>query len=110
MKKLIVVMGIIALASPAFGASMTITVPDSVVQDVIQAFCTNYNYQETIQGSDGQDIPNPESKAAFTRRAIREYVKNVYFKYKVDQLEAIRKQTLKDAEEAVSGVDVQTVP
>jgi hypothetical protein len=89
---------------------MTITVPDSVAPEVIQAFCVNYNYQATITDENGDEIPNPESKAAFTRRAIREYVKNVYLKYKVDQLEALRQQTLQEASEDVSGVDVQTVP
>jgi hypothetical protein len=111
MKKVIITLAILALASPVFGASMTITVPDEVAPQVINAFATLYNYQATIDTDEnGDDIPNPESKAAFTRRMIREYVKNVYKAYKVAELEAQRQQVVSDAENDVSGVDVQTIP
>lgn len=109
MKKLIITLAIMAMASPAFGASFTLTVPNNVVGDVVQAFCTLYGYQETIT-DEGVEIPNPESKANFAKRMIRTYVKEVYKAYKVQELEAQRQQIIRDAETAVGGVDVQSVP
>lgn len=42
------------------------TVPFSRIVD---AFATAYNYQATIDGQ-----PNPETKAQFTRRMVRQYI------------------------------------
>ena len=110
MKKLIITLAILAMASPAFGASFTLTVPNDVVGDVVQAFCTLYGYQETITDAEGVEVPNPETKAAFAKRMIRTYVKEVYKAYKVQQFETGRQRVITDAESDVGGVDVQSVP
>jgi hypothetical protein len=56
------------------------SVPLSRIND---GFAAAYGYQPTINGS-----PNPETKAEFSRRMVREYIKGVV---KGQEVEAARK-------------------
>ena len=53
-------------------ATVSITVPDSMVSRINDAFATAFEYPETIDGQ-----ANPESKTQHTRRRVREYVGSV---------------------------------
>ena len=53
-------------------ATITITIPDSVVARVVDALGTHYGYQAIIDGA-----PNPETKARFVQRMIRTHIKNI---------------------------------
>jgi hypothetical protein len=70
------------------------TVPLSRIQD---AFALAYGYQATVSDGNGGQIPNPETKAQFTQRKIREYVVSVV---KSQETEAARRT----AESAVTEI------
>ena len=50
-------------------------VPDNKIALVIDAFCDTQGYQATITDPDGNQIPNPETPAQFTKRCIAIYIK-----------------------------------
>ncbi len=56
-------------------AQITINYPDQNAIDIRDTLCSvhGWNYQETIDGQ-----VNPESRVAFIKRKIAEYVKSVY--------------------------------
>lgn len=56
---------------------ITITIPDEVMQRVLDAFAGSYGYQATIDDGQGNQIPNPQSEAAFSKAQIRAYIKDV---------------------------------
>jgi hypothetical protein len=67
-------------------ASITITIPDAVKDRVLDAFCKQRGYQETVTASDSVTIiPNPESKAAFVKRTLKEVVINDVRQYEMSQ-------------------------
>lgn len=65
-------------------AQISITIPDSVLNRVVDAICAQHDYQATINGA-----PNPETKSQFARRMIREFVKG-----------CVRRQEMADAQAA----------
>ena len=86
------------------GASFTITIPDDKVQDVIEAYCKQYGYRETLE--DG--LPNPETKAQFTKRQIRRYIRDVYTAYKTDlAIETTRDNTIVQSETDTKDIIVE---
>jgi hypothetical protein len=54
-------------------ATFTITIDNAILQRALDAFATRYNYQAKLE--DGGD--NPETKAAFAKRMVRQYVQDV---------------------------------
>ena len=58
-------------------ATISFTIPDALLPRVIAGMCGLHNYQATIQNPDnpGEMIPNPESKADFVKRIIRQKIK-----------------------------------
>jgi len=48
---------------------------------VITAFTVTFNYQETIIDENGDEVPNPETKAQFTKRMWIKYGKDVTRNY-----------------------------
>lgn len=73
-------------------AQIVVTVPDAVLQRVLDAFAAAYGYQATIDGS-----PNPETKAQFARRMVRQYVKNTVVAHEAEQAAITARQTAADA-------------
>lgn len=56
--------------------TFSVTVPIEVAARVVDAFAAAYGWQPTINGA-----PNPETKAAFTTRRLREHVRDVVAGY-----------------------------
>lgn len=48
-------------------ATITLTIPDGIIQRVIDGVCLANNYQDTING-----VPNTETKAQFAKRMLKE--------------------------------------
>ena len=90
-------------------ATMTLTIPNDIVGDVVDAFAAEYGYQEnvttTVSGVPTQ-VPNPESKNSFAKRQIREHVKRVYVKHQVALVEATISNARSTAYTTVSGIDM----
>jgi hypothetical protein len=57
---------------------ITINIPENALQRVIDAYCIQFEYHPTIK-VDGIQQPNPETRAAFTRRMVIEQIKIVVF-------------------------------
>lgn len=64
-------------------ATITISIPDAAVTRVTDAFTKQFAYQDTIPdpNNPGATIPNPETKAQFVQRMIRNYIKEVVASY-----------------------------
>lgn len=87
-------------------ANITIVIPDDKVTAVVDAFCTQYNYKETITGIDGEPLPNPTTKAQFAKNVIRSFIKEVYISASVKPLEDTRKTTIETAKTEIENVTV----
>ncbi len=59
-------------------ATITITVPDAVAPRVLNAICGLHGYRETVPDLSTPDtpvmVPNPQTKAQFTRQIVAAYV------------------------------------
>jgi hypothetical protein len=85
MRRLLMLLFIVA--APASAADLCITVPNSTVPDITNAFSERFNRPDTIvpTPAPGQTpgvieptpIPNPETKSDFTRRIVREWVAEI---------------------------------
>lgn len=53
-------------------ATIQIEVPDEIVPRALDAICKVYGYQATLEGGS----PNPETRAAFAKRQLANWVKN----------------------------------
>jgi len=62
-------------------ATFTYNVDNSVVPEVVEALCLDFNYQPLIRG-----VPNPETKNAFVYRVLTEQftsmLKHAVIKYR----------------------------
>ena len=105
---------IIALwASTAHSAQVCVDVPDAAVPQFRDAFAASYNYQATVpdpadttyrvENRAQRAIANPQTKAAFAKRRVAEYIREVMRAHRVEQ--AVK--TVRDAETGKSDPDVQ---
>lgn len=82
-------------------ATFTITIPTDKVTKTVDAFCSVYGYQPTINVN-GEDVPNPETKVNFSKRMVNEFVKNTYINYQLkiatEALETQKRATITQAE------------
>lgn len=98
--------------------NITINIPDDKVTAIVEAFATQYQYQENIPNPDydaevegsEETIPNPTNKPRFAKNVIRTFIKNVYVAGQVTpvaQQNEVAEQTL--ATTATSDVELMTV-
>lgn len=69
-------------------AKFTITIPDDKVSEIVQAISDRTGWTATILDENGNEIPNPETRAQWSKRQIRDYIKNLYRKWKAQQARA----------------------
>jgi hypothetical protein len=104
MKRIVMVLVLVCFMSSSVYAaelSLTLTVPDAIKTDVINAFAYAYKYQDTINGQ-----PNPQTKAQFAKEIIKQFIREVYKKYKVET--QLNQDTLiQQADTASTGIGVQ---
>lgn len=68
-------------------ATITITIPTTQTARVIDGICYANTYQDIIDGQ-----PNPETKTAFSKRMVVEYILNCIKQYEIIvAVEAARK-------------------
>lgn len=53
---------------------ITFTMTAENAQKVVDAICAHYGYQEQLIQDADTMIPNPETRAQFTRRMIKEFI------------------------------------
>lgn len=75
----------------------TITIPDAAAQRVVDAFVTQYNYQEF--SDDEEQTPNPESEVDFAKRHVRMFIKDILRAAEANQAaEDARLSAIEDAD------------
>ena len=64
-------------------ASITLTIPDAIVQRVLTGFCSTHGYAAQIPSKDNAAIliDNPETKAEFIKRCLLNYIKTSVREY-----------------------------
>jgi hypothetical protein len=58
-------------------ATISFNFPDDKIDAIIDAWCIANSYPETIWENDVL-VPNPETKLQFTRRSLKQMMKNAY--------------------------------
>ena len=71
-------------------AIISIEISDEQLQRVINGMCGAYYYQTDLSDPDNAvaTIPNPETKAAFCKRMIKQHIKACALKYEGDKAKA----------------------
>lgn len=83
-------------------ATISITIPNSILTRVVDGVCGANNYQALITVS-GIQTPNPETKQQFATRMLREYAKNCVISYEANvAAEAIRITTISGANQDIT--------
>lgn len=67
-------------------AVFSIEIADSDVERVINAVCANYKRPDNIVDNNGNTIENPESKAVFANKMVRQFLSDHVQKYEIDLL------------------------
>lgn len=82
-------------------ATITLTIPDPVLNRVVNAVAANYGYQSTVPNPSipGQFISNPETKTQFAKRQLNIFLKENVKSYEVNlAIDASRQSTLTSVE------------
>lgn len=60
-------------------AAISVTIPDALLQRVLDGFAGQYGYAATIPdpNNPSSNIPNPQTKAAFTKQRVLEFIQQV---------------------------------
>lgn len=66
-------------------ARYTIDVNNNIASTVVDAYCDRYDYQSTISGEDRIPVPNPETRASFTKQRIKSEIRAVVREYRRSQ-------------------------
>jgi len=87
-------------------AVLSITIPDSVTNRVRDGFCAYHNYQPFIKIINGQGveetIPNPQTKIAFVKSKIKEYIKESVKSYEAELASTTAKaQAIQNVEDSI---------
>jgi len=90
---------------------ITITIPDSKKDLIIDSFCSLYKYRDEINQYDevtGETtvIPNPETKGQFTKRQFIDLIKNTVKRYHHQTDETTFNTALQQKKEAVDSIDI----
>jgi len=55
-------------------AVLDIVIPADIYQRVLDGFASDQGYKEFIEDSDGNPIPNPQTKADFLEATVQAYI------------------------------------
>lgn len=67
-------------------AIFSVEIADKDVERVIDSLCANYARPDTVIDNNGNSIPNPEIKAVFANRMVREFLSDHVKKHEIDLL------------------------
>ena len=107
MKKFLIVLMLLLFAGQVSAASITITIPDGKANAIIDAFATQYNYQDEIGDEDGNMIPNPQTKKQFALEVIKSFVREVYKATKVKEVGTTIEQVRTGADDYTDEIAVE---
>lgn len=83
-------------------ANITIQIPDALLPRVINGLSTFYGYQAEVINTEGQTIPNPQTKAQFAKKQLIEHIKHCVKTVETD--EAVRQARESKSTEVENGI------
>ena len=110
MKKIITAILSLSISGTVWAASYTITIPDNIFTDVINAIAYQHGYKDVVSDLDnpGDSIPNPESKLTFTKRMNRRWIRlNVEAWETSQSIKSAREQAILNAKTKTETIRVQ---
>lgn len=91
-------------------ATITINIPNPILNRVIDAYSYQHGYQDEVPDRDGSGrdtlIPNPETKQQFVRRMLVRHIKQAIRAYEVRLAEDTARQAAHDKVENEVNVTV----
>ena len=108
MKRIILMTLFLSLGGlSVYAATLSVTIPDAQATRVVNGMAGQYGYEDFLVNAEtGQaDIPNPESKQAFVKRMVKEFIKNSVVAYEASQAGETAREAAKAT--AKSEVDIQ---
>ena len=85
---------------------MHANIPVGKRDEIRDAICLVYNYQDEIEDGDEGMIPNPETKNQFANRQILRYLKEIHKKYKTILADTARITAINESEIFTSDITV----
>lgn len=85
---------------------MQINIPTEKKQEIIEAFCLAYKRPEKVFNDKGKEIDNPETKLAFMKRKIREYVQEIHKCYKIESSKVTGQKVIEDSNNFTKDITV----
>lgn len=73
-------------------------------QLAVDSLCYNYKYQDRLEDETGDSIDNPETRVAFAKRKLIDFLKDNIKSYRVEKFEEDRDNILESAEAEVEGL------
>lgn len=77
-------------------ATITFTIPNAILPRVVAGICGKYGYQDMVDDPSDEGvavIPNPETKAEFCKRMIRQNIKRDVLQWEAEQAYNASQQT-----------------
>ena len=81
-------------------AEVTITYPDEHRDRIIEAICTRFGYQSTVD-VDGEAVDNPQSPDEFTAEKMADWVRSQVRKHETAKAAEAAEQAIADEIEAI---------
>jgi len=81
---------------------IVITIPDSKKDAVIDAFASQYRYEDTVDGE-----PNPQTKGVFALDRVKEFIKNTYVAAQVEVDQVAKRATIEAAKTEMDALTVE---
>ena len=78
---------------------ITITIPDEIAARVVNGVAYQHGYADTIADENGDEIDNPETKAAYAKRMVIQNIKSAVRSYEAVQAAETARQS------AINAVD-----
>ena len=89
-------------------ASFTLEIPNDVVGRVVDGIAYQHKYQDELTDPDtGDTIPNPETKAAYSKRMLKRWVRENVKAWEATQAaQTAASGAANDADSATDGITV----
>lgn len=84
-------------------ATVSITYPDDQTERIVEAVCTRFGYQATVE-IDGVDTDNPETDIQFVARQMAEWIKHQVRVFEQDKAARLAEATISAEVDAINVV------
>jgi hypothetical protein len=74
-------------------AEVTITYPDEYRDRIVEALCTRFGYQETVE-VDSEDVPNPQTPEQFVGSVLAKWVKSQVRKHETAKATIVAEEAI----------------